>query len=181
MRKDPDVFILRFEKWAGRGRVVGRKPWSWEGRPEHRNLTISTALEHEELKKKNDDDNVALKDVEDSFNTLQALIQNDDVKDKLNTEGHHLSLISVHDSQTDATEIDSVALQDLFQYEPSDRKKTPLKSPKPLSTRITDPNYAKMKSIEFSSTSMESSMKSLPKMTKGYSKVKLSLRVCSRM
>ena len=171
MGKDPDVFILRFEKWAGRGRVVGRKPWSWEGRPEHRNLTISTALEHEELKKKNDDDNVALKDVEDSFNTLQALIQNDDVKDRLHPEGHHLSLTSVHDSQTEATEIDSVMLKDLFQYEPLERKKTPMKSPNPLSSRLTDPSYMKMKSIEFSNSSMESSVKPLSTSIKGYSKV----------
>ena len=170
MRKDPDVFILRFEKWAGRGRVIGRKPWSWEGRPEHRGLTISTALEHEELKKKNTEDAIALKDVEDSFNTLQSLIHSDDAKYKLHSSGPHLSLTSFHDSQSEFTDLDAVSFKELFQFD-SETKKSSVKTPKPLSSRITDPNSTKIKSIELQNSEMESSMKPTPKAKKGYSKV----------
>lgn len=86
------MFILRFEKWAGRTRTIrSHNPtvtstistaaentstpssWTWEGRPTHRNLTIQTALRHEALRVQNTQDNQALEEVEASFNTLKTL------------------------------------------------------------------------------------------------------------
>jgi hypothetical protein len=155
MRKDPDVFILRFEKWAGKSRTIGKSNWNWEGRPEHRNLTISTAMEHETLKKNNKNDLEALLDVETSFQTLQTMLEHEDVKDTNEFHFSNDSTTSAHFSDYEKEMGDDVnmnEINELFVYKKPSKytTHTPVhdKTTIPISSKLSEPSYMKLRSIE---------------------------------
>lgn len=178
-RKDPDVFILRFEKWAGKNRrikknkasegenkdesPVDESSWNWNGRPAHRNLTMSAALEHEQLKKRNFDDNAALSDVEESFNTLQKILTSSEGNSSSPTI-RLMSNTSSHSNQSipPATEVsleedDSAEIADLFQYRSASKRKK-IVTPSPpvvVSSRLYDPNYIKLQTLRLQNQAEE--------------------------
>ena len=135
--------------------AAAESSWNWKGRPARRSLTVSAALEHEQLRKRNFDDNAALSDVEESFNTLQKILTSSEGNSSSPTI-RLMSNTSSHSNQSipPATEVsleeeDSAEIAELFQYRSASKRKK-IVTPSPpvvVSSRLYDPNYIKLQTL----------------------------------